>query len=64
MVLSSVLKGVLPLEILDISLHDQAEAIFSNALQILAQFKVNFDFSVRYAWLYSNWCCLELFDNL
>lgn len=35
-----VLQGVLPLEILDIPLQDQAEAMFSNAKQILAQFKV------------------------
>lgn len=34
------LQGALPLEILDIPLQDQTEAMFSNAQQILAQFKV------------------------
>lgn len=35
--------GALPLEILDIPLQDQTEAMFSNAQQILAQFKVKME---------------------
>ncbi|XP_062567292.1 GPI ethanolamine phosphate transferase 1-like isoform X1 [Saccostrea cucullata] len=35
--------GVLPLEVLDIPLPDQAEAMFANAQQILAQFKVKME---------------------